>query len=156
MELSAQLLMRQLFFYKHHLFYSLKRKNCCGNFRLSAKAGILCNPIGPDQFWTVDTEYLLQYTPQTFLQAIWDTLLILMETNLGMILLVRNPTYKECAYRVFFYHCKPQEIHSLKIFYPEKPSSFLSIFSSSNQNEHPPHIVKSRTYFQHFLNWKFH
>lgn len=26
MECFAQLLMRQLFFYKHHLFYSLKRK----------------------------------------------------------------------------------------------------------------------------------
>lgn len=26
MERFAQLLMRQLFFYKHHLFYSLKRK----------------------------------------------------------------------------------------------------------------------------------
>lgn len=27
MEILAQLLMRQLFFYKQHLFYSLKRKN---------------------------------------------------------------------------------------------------------------------------------
>lgn len=84
MELFAQLLMRQLFFYKHHLFYSLKRKIAVATLGCQPKLTDILQSHWPRAVLNCGTEYLLQYMPQAFLQAIQDSLLIWMGINIGI------------------------------------------------------------------------